>query len=231
MKAIVAILVLVILGAVFSWERNALATWGAQNESLRADKLEAERLAVENRDLPDLRARQIPSPDRGGNAELLRLRNEVTKLRAQQAEINKQRAANQRVSEELNSGKFTPRRMADMEGAVPREQWTFAGFATPEAAVQNFFAAMASADPEQIIRCMGPQAAENIRKRMAADPEGMRKDLEKQFGTLGKVSGFRITAIENKGEDQINVLLQVVADGQSIPLPLRRVGNEWKFGE
>ncbi len=104
---------------------------------MRADKLEAERLANENRDLPNLRASQPATVERGGDVELLRLRNEVRQLRAQQSETAKLRAANQRAAEELKSGRFTPRRLADMEGAVPREKWSFAGFATPEATVQN----------------------------------------------------------------------------------------------
>ena len=231
MKTIAAILVLAILGAVFAWERKASATLRAQNNSMRTDKLEADRLASENRDLPSLRAAQPAAVERGGNAELLRLRNEVGQLRAQQPEIERLRAANQRAAEDLASGKFTPRRLADMEGAVPREKWSFAGFATPEATVQNFFAALATGDPEQIMRCMAPEAAEGFRKQMAKDPEGMRKEFDEEFGKLGKVSGFRITGTRSKGVDKMEVLVQVVADGQSMPLPLRRVENEWKLGD
>ena len=231
MKTIFAILVLAILGAAFAWERKAIVTLRAQNESMRADKLEAERLANENRDLPKLRAGQPATVEQGGNAELLRLRNEVRQLRAQQQEMVKLRAANQRAAEELKSGKFTPRRLVDMEGAVPREKWSFAGFATPEATVENFFAAIATADPEQIMRCMTPEGAEGLRQQMAKDPEGMRKEFEEQFGKLGKVSGFRITGTRRKGDDKMEVLVQVVADGQSMPLQLRRVDNEWKFGD
>jgi hypothetical protein len=231
MKAIIAILAIAGLGAVFTWERAAIGTLRPQNESLRADKLEAERLADENRDLPNLRARQPAAAGHGVNLELLRLRNEVTKLREEQAEIQRQRAANQHVAEELKSGKFTPRRLADMEGAVPREQWSFAGFATPEAAVQNFFAAIATADPEQIMRCMSPKDAESLRRQMAKDPEGTRKDFDREFGKLGNVSGFRITGTRILGEDKMEVLVQVVAGGQSMPLPLRRVDNEWRLGE
>src|SRR6266516_557203 len=181
MKAILAILVLAILGAAFACERKAIITLHRQNESMRADELEAERLVEENRDLPNFRAGQPATLERGGNAELLRLRNEVRQLRAQQPEIEKLRAANQRAAEELKSGKFTPRRLADMDGAVPREKWSFAGFATPEATVQNFFAAIATADPEQIMRCMTQEEAEGLRKQMAKDQEGMRQEFEQQF--------------------------------------------------
>jgi hypothetical protein len=97
--------------------------------------------------------------------------------------------------------------------------------------VESFFCAVAAADPEQIVRCMAPEEAEGLRQQMAKDPEGMRKEFELQFGKLGKVSGFRITGTRSRGADKMEVLVQVVADGQSMPLPLRRVDNEWKLGE
>ena len=229
MKTIFAIALLGLLAAAFFWERNAMDGLRAQHESLRAEKLEAVQLADENRDLPGLRAAADPA-GRSDHTELLRLRNEVRRLRAQQQEAEKLRAANQRVAEEIKSGKFTPRRLADMEGAVPREKWTFAGFATPEATVQSFLAAFASGDPEQFIRCLPPRDAELMRQKMAQDPESFRKDFLGEFDKLGKVSAFRITGTRSIDDERMEVRVQVVADGESMPLPLRRVGNEWKLG-
>jgi hypothetical protein len=194
MKVLCAILALAIFGALFAWERKAIATLSIENNALRAEKLEAEQLAGENRELPDLRHGQSARVDRGANVELLRLRNEVRQLRAQHAELEKLRAANQHLAEELKSGHFTPRRLADMEGTVPREKWTFAGFATPEAALQSFFAGVAAGDPEQLILCMAPQAALDFRKQLANDPEKVRKEFAEEFGKLGQASGFRITS-------------------------------------
>jgi len=229
MKVLCAILVLAIFGVLVAWERKAIATLSVENNALRAEKLEAEQLAGENRELPN--PRQSAGVDRGANVELLRLRNEVRQLRAQQAELEKLRAANQHLAEELKSGHFTPRRLTDMEGAVPREKWTFAGFTTPEAALQSFFAGMAAGDPEQLILCMAPQAALDFRKQLADDPEKVRKEFAEEFGKLSQASGFRITGTRNLGDNKIELKVQVAADGQSMPLPLIRIGEEWKIGE
>jgi hypothetical protein len=123
--------------------------------------------------------------------------------------------------------------MADVEGAVPRDKWVFAGFATPEAAVQSFFAALASADFDQVVRCTSPQGAERLRGEMANDPEKFRNEFEEGLGKMGKLSGFRIIGTRPKGNDEerIEVLVQVVTDGKPMPLPLRRVGNEWKLDD
>jgi len=231
MKAILALLGVVVFAAAFFWEQSQLLRLRAGNEALRVEQREADQLAAENRELPKLRSEgEAPKFDR---TELLRLRNQAGKLRAQQQEINKLRAANGRLAEEIKAGKFTPRRLADMEGAVPREKWVYAGFATPEATVQSFLSAVLSGDPEQFANCMTPEDAVRMREEMARDPDGFRKSLEKEFGKTSTLSAFRITGVVPKGSDggKVEVRLQLVADGESMPLPLKRVGNEWKLGD
>ena len=233
MKFLIAIILLTLFAATILWERGASSRLRAENESLAGAKLEAEQLAAENQDLPKLRAAAPAPEDRSGNRELLRLRNEVRQLREQQQEAEKLRAANQRIAEEIKSGKYTPRRLADMEGAVPREKWTHAGFATPEAAIQSFFTAVASGQPEQVLNCMSPRSMERMKKQMNEDPERFRDEFAKAMEMFGKVSGFRIVETRSKDGalDRLEAMVQVAADGETMPLPLRRVGNEWRFDD
>jgi len=229
MKTLFALILVGLLAAGWFWERSVSDRLRMENEPLRAEKLEADQLAAENRDLPTLRAAAAPA-QRGDRTELLRLRNEVRWLRAQQQEVEKLRAANQRVAEEIKSGKFAPRRLADVEGAVPREKWIFAGFATPEATVQSFLAAIASGDLEQITRCMSAEDAEQMKQQLANDPERFRKDFLGGLDKFRSLTAFRITGRRSIDDDRIEILVQVVADGESMPLPLQRVGSEWRLG-
>ena len=199
----------------------------AQNESLRAGNSEAEQLAEANRELPALRA-TAGSAKRTDRNELLRLRNEIRKLRAQQLEVDKLRVANQRVADEIKSGKFTPRRLADMEGALPSEKWTFAGFATPEAAVQSFFAAASSGDIAQIVRCFEPNQGQYLREEFEKDPERARRKFL-QIGAFGSASAFRIVETRNDSSEEVEVHVQAAVDGAVLPLQLQRIGAEWKL--
>lgn len=232
MRFLSALLFLGILAAGYIWERWASNALRAENEALRAATQEAEQLAAENRELPGLRA-AAAAVERSDHTELLKLRNQIRQLRDRKQEADKLRAANQLLAAEIQSGKFAPRRLADMEGAVPREKWAFSGFATPEAAVQSFLAAVVSGDPEQLVRCMTPEGADGYRKEMAKDPVAFRKQFEGEFGKFAKLSAFRITGTRPKGGDgdRVEVLVQVVANGEPMPLSLHRVGTEWKLGD
>ena len=230
MKLILVIPLFGMLAVAFLWERTSIARLRVENESLRVEKLEADHLAEENRDLPKLRAAVAgASAERGPSTELLRLRNEVRRLRGQQPEIARLRAENERIRSELNSGKFNPRRLADLEGFIPRENWASAGFATPEAAAQSFFAAIASGDLEQLLRCASPEAAKDLRQQIQEDPEQFQREQREELGRFAKVSGFRVAERRQLADDRIVLSLQFSAEGEAMPLPLRRVGSEWKI--
>ena len=233
MKTLFAIALLGLLAAVFLWERSAMVGLRVQNEALRAENAEARQLVEQNRELEGLRAAG-GSTKRLDRAELLRLRNEVRRLRAQQQDVEKLRAANQRVAEELKSGNFTPRRLADVEGAVPRQKWTFAGFATPEATVQSFFAGVASGEMEQFINCMTPNHAAKMRAELGnevpgnEDP-GEREEFKKILAKMASLSAFRIAQREPRSPDTMVFEIQLTFDGARMPMSLVRVGNEWKL--
>ena len=231
MKTISIFFALLLLGTMFAWERKSITALAAENQALRAEQLEAERLAEENQRLSALRENHQALAAPGGNNELLRLRNEVRQLRAQHAELEKLRASNQRITDEIKSGQFVARRLTDVEGSVPREKWAFAGFATPEATVQSFFAGLSSGDLEQILACMSPADAERFRQQLANDPENTRKEFAQQFQKVAQTSAFRITGTRSTAPDKMEVMVQVAADGQSMPLPLIRVNQEWKLGD
>lgn len=104
MKVFVAALILAALGGALVWQRSAVSELRNQNDSLRSEKREAERLAAENRALQF----QAPADLRTAGSEqieLLRLRNEIGQLRRARQEAERLRAANQRMAEELHDGK------------------------------------------------------------------------------------------------------------------------------
>ena len=70
-----------------------------------------------------------------------------------------------------------------------------------------------------------------MRQQMAQNPESFRKEFLGGLDKFRTLTAFRITATRSLDEDRMEVLVQVVVDGESMPLPLHRVGNEWKLGQ
>ena len=214
------------------WEHNFIGKLRAENEALRAESLEADQLANENQELPKLRESMatVPEANVSSSTELLRLRGEVNRLRAQSQILLKLRAENERIAAEIASGKFAPKRLADMEGFVPREQWATAGLATPEAAVQSYFAAIVAMDIDSLFRCLTPENAEPIRQQLERDPERFRNEFQKSMAQLfDKATGFRISERSQISNDSITLSIQFAADGVVIPMTLRRIASEWKI--
>src|SRR5215475_3269632 len=121
MKLLLGIALLAAVATVALWERGSIGRLRVANESLRAEKLEADRLANENQELSRLRstvAAATTNESGRPSAELLRLRAEVSRLRAQAQEAATLRAENERIAAEIKSGKFAPKRLADMEGFI-----------------------------------------------------------------------------------------------------------------
>jgi hypothetical protein len=230
LKIIMAVVLVVSAVAGITWRHCQLTELHRLNQALRDQKEQAQQSAAK-----DQAAQRVSPGDPSVAAraelktELLRLRNEVRQLRDRQPELSRLRAENERIAAELRSGKPTVRRLAEMEGFIPRQDWANAGFATPEAAARSFLAAIASADLDQFIRCASPEAADEFQRQIQKDPEGFRKEFQEAFGHFDKIAGFRIAERRQVAEDRIVLSLQVAADGQVMPLPLRRVDNEWKL--
>jgi hypothetical protein len=233
MKTLAAILGLVVLGTVFVWERGATRTLQSDNESLRVVREEADRLAAENRDGQKLRAaaRSAGRPGPPELVELLDLRNRIRSLRAQQREVEELRAANRRLADEIKSGQFAPRPVAEMPDAVPRERWVFAGFATPEATVQSLFAGIVAGEMEQFINCLTPERAAEMRADLAQDPRGEQESFKAGLSEFTRTSAYRIAAQRVRAADEVWLTVQVNTEDEPTPMsvPLRRVNGEWKI--
>jgi hypothetical protein len=118
-----------------------------------------------------------------------------------------------------------------MEGYVAKENWTQAGFATPEAAVQTFFWAIQQRDFRQVSECFAPDGRQDFAKEFEGKTEEEQaKIFEQGIGQLGRMTGYRISEKEQVADDTVNLGIQAAAGGHVLRTQLRRFGNEWKVG-
>ena len=224
MKTIALVFVCAVFAGALLLERIALTGLRAENAALVELKAEAERLAEENRTSP-----AIASPTASASvSELERLRAEVRRGQGVSSEIARLRADNARIAAELAAGSIKPRRLADAPGFIPRAQWVSGNFSTVENAAQSLMSAMLSQDVEQVFRCLAPKEAQEQRDRAMKDPEGFRKELAEESPAT-HATGLVIEWQKPVAEDAVIVSVKLSAEGDALPLPLRRIDGEWKL--
>jgi hypothetical protein len=224
-KLLFGLAALGLLSAAMVWQRARLGELRTRNEMLLALKTEADRLMVENLDLPALEAAN--RRDTGTGNELLRLRNQVRQLRAQQPQIDRLRAENERLTAAIR-GAAAPQEFSKMEGFMAKESWSNTGFATPESALQTFFWAVREGDLAMLAECVPPQARQHFIRLNEAGNEQERDRTLAEFRGLIAGVGIRVVDRESTDDGKATVGIQAVAGGAIMKLQFRRYGTDWK---
>jgi len=164
--------------------------------------------------------------------ELLRLRSEVGRLRQESNEVIDLRQQNRQLRATL-AAKPLPQpgpNAAGSPGYWPKESWTFAGYGTPESALQSVLWAAAKGDLQNILESgtgdFRKQVEEDLQKKGETE---MTAELTKE---IGKLNSYRLLDKEIVSDNEIN--LTVSMDGEHAEtntLSFLRVANEWKLAK
>jgi hypothetical protein len=158
---------------------------------------------------------------------LRRLTNDVVMLREQ---LRRLRATTQPAPETARSLKPPPE--VPPQDIHPKESWKFAGYTTPDAALETTGWAMSQGNREQFLAGFTPEARQRIQDDLA------RKNAN--FGAiaaerLSKTDGFRIVKRDFITTDQ--AVLRVFSDGEDQGpdggenVPFRKINGQWKIAE
>jgi hypothetical protein len=225
LKPIAGVILIAAVG-VGVFQRNSIAKLRGENAQLReqtappaddtraaspADTAEIQALADATKDLP-------------------RLRNEVRQWRQQKPEAERLRRENAELAARLASA-TNRASLAQMEGYVGKDQWTQAGFATPDAAVQSFFWAVANEDLAFLVQCMSPRMrADFEREFQGKTPDEQAAAFRKGIGQFNKLSGYRIAERRQLADDRVELGIQAAAGGQVMPMQLlRSPDGQWQL--
>ena len=242
-KSFITLLLAACVLVAFAWQGKTLAHLRKQNELLFQTREETARLALENEELPKLRAANTDSQTGAKSTDLLRLRNEVRQLRAQQPALDRLQVENGRLAAEISAGITTPQKLSEMEGFMAKESWSNAGFDTPEAAVQTLLWAIREGDLARMAECMTSRERQYFLRLTEQGHEQERERTLSEFQELTQGSGLRIvsrpeepklppdalTIVEgNSASAKVTLGLQAAAGGAVVPIHLRRHTDGWK---
>lgn len=126
--------------------------------------------------------------------ELLRLRAEVTRLRGRQQELASVQRENAELKEQLATRQLPP-------GFVRLREATFAGQATPEAALQSFFWAVVNTDTNVLCQLLDEESVARLGREL-------HQTGRSELLTMGRIlPGYRV--VEKRQHTPTDVTLEV----------------------
>ena len=203
--------VMLLFGAVW-WQRSIIQRAQRQNQTLR--------VAVRAEAKPESRT-TAPDELHARKRELASLRNEVRQLRAQKADLEGLRSQNERLGVRIAALNQRHAAPTAEQGFLLNQNWSPAGFDSPEALFQTFFWALREQDYQTVLACITPQGIQEA--NLDEDPNQLER-----LARLGNVQGLRITQIQTNQTDALRVDVQSAVDGPAVTFSVRRIGNEWK---
>ena len=192
-------------------------------------------LVAENERLSNLvaqasRSQSLPDDQ---SRELLRLRGEAGVLRRQTKELETLRAENRQAHAALESGLKT--QSAGAAGAAatadywPRDSWAFAGYASPDAALQTSVWAANNGD----LKALLASTTGDLQKMMEKDFEGKSENEAtlRAMDEVARLKSIRVVNREVQADDTV-VLTAAFEDGSDThtsKLLMKKIGNDWKI--
>ena len=206
-----------------------------ENKALRQQLSQLASLATENARLSNFvdrvsRAQSLPDEQL---RELIRLRGEVGVLRLQSNELDKLREENRQARSALESNlKSTSVTAAEATATAdywPRDSWAYAGYASPDAALQSSFWAANQGDMKTF---MGGITGDILQK-VQSDAEG-KSEIEisaKARAEVASLQAVRVLSREVQADDTVVLTaeFQEESNTHTAKLLMKKIGNEWKL--
>jgi hypothetical protein len=203
-----------------------------ENAALRAELAELKARAGETDAARDTEAKRAQTDAQ----DVARLRGEVTQLRTAAREVEKLRAENQQLRKENQTLRGATTAAANTPaaptpppaGSFPRESWSFAGYASPEAALVSAIWSMQQGNAKQYFESL----TQDEQLRMAKVWEGKTPEeiAAKHQADTAAITGLKV--IQRDEAPDGNAVIKVFIEGvnREEQVRLQRVGNDWKFG-
>jgi hypothetical protein len=226
-----AIIIIVVLGlaAALVVQSMRVSSLGAQSKALQ-QQLAAAQAEVEALEQRRPQASAARTSDEV-QTELLRLRNQAAQLKQATNELQKLRAqaqqlqaAQQARSAEAPAATPTP---TVASAAVPRESWAFAGYATPEAALQSAIFSMSQGDVQTFMASLSPEEAQRMQKSFESKtPEQVAQEGQRE---MAKVKSFQVLGREDLAPDRVVLQVYAAGEGRVQRVLMQKIGEEWKW--
>ena len=213
------------MGTTLVLEHQVQAKLHQENAALQQQVAHLTGLGAENQRLANL----LSQAGSNGSqlADLERLRKTAPQLRQQAQGLEPARAENRQLRSARAGAATRPLSPAERWPnpllVLPKDSWTFAGYATPEAALQSLLWAGAGGDAEAILNGSIPEAREE-----ATTPDARKRMVAVISGNMKRWTGLRVLEKQTLADDRVDLTVHAQGVDTVFKMKFKRIGSEWK---
>jgi hypothetical protein len=205
--------------------------WAVLGQRQRIQTLRANQRtlgSVESQDTPTSIAPQAPEEPAladAGQAELLRLRGQVTRLNARKRELASVVAENERLKTQ-SAVKETSRVVAPLPaGYIRLAESANVGCHTPEDTLQSFFWAVKKGDVSALQQVFTPAGFDTFQRQLQQSDLSM----DRFFQESGNLPGFALRSRRELADGLVEVEIEIAPGIPANRARLERVNGIWKL--
>jgi hypothetical protein len=165
-----------------------------------------------------------PASNGGAPAELLRLRDDITKLTRQRDTLANVRAENERLRAQVAARGTNARSGAALPpGYIRASEARMAGYRTPQDTIQSFLWAVRKHDVTNLLEALIPVSAQQfLQTHGAANGEEFFKQAE-------ALPGLRVVSQKTLDDGSIEMQLEVIPGVPMETIRFQQIDGEWKM--
>jgi hypothetical protein len=218
--------VIIALAVLLERQYEAHRQLRSQSDSLQAQFKRIEQLEAENVRLSNIVVRANTPLAESQLAELQSLREQLVFLRHRTNEIATLRAEIGRLRSALSdAGKSvaadTPPDVP-AEDIYPRDAWAFAGYDTPENAIESLMWAVSEGDTDSYMAGLAPDLFNQMQGELADGSFAADGPFE-----MDNISGYRIVGRDVISDNEVTVTLYMDGENELMPVHLDKTDNGW----
>jgi hypothetical protein len=167
-----------------------------------------------------------PQPGLVVTPELLRLRNEVTRLTERRRELAGVRAENDALRARLTSrGTNGPGGLQLPPGYVRRSEARLVGYNSPDDTIQSLLWSIQSHDMTNLLQAFAPGRAD----QMLAEVARSGRSTEDYFHDARALPGMAILKREQLPDGSVELEVEIAPGLPPATIPMRQLGDQWKI--
>jgi myosin heavy subunit len=195
-------------------------------------QLEAMREAAAS---AEARAQKYQAEEQQKKEQMEQMVRLVDELRAQQREAEKLREQNQKLKMDNDhlrdaAAAYKPAAASSQTAAsdqLSRENWKFAGYATPEAALVSSIWSMKEGNPKTYLDSLAPE--EQARMAKIWENKSEAEVAAKHQQDVSAITGMRILDRKPVSADEVQMSVYIQGVDRMEKVSMKLIDNQWKF--